>query len=116
MATFHRMTGDYNNALRSFTKAREYCTNSFQVGEVSFAVLDMAIDSQNFKLAENYISKAEGAMEAIASSKDNKQDASSKAKTPSNYAGPGTSGSSTAETSVVPIWIAPSIHAFCCIP
>ncbi|EGG03797.1 uncharacterized protein MELLADRAFT_44456 [Melampsora larici-populina 98AG31] len=81
LAAHHRKTGDTNNALRSLTKAREYCTSSTQVAELSFAILDLAMDSHNHKLAESYINKAEGALDAAAS-KDNKQDAAARAKIP----------------------------------
>ncbi|KAH9811637.1 26S proteasome subunit RPN7-domain-containing protein [Melampsora americana] len=91
LAAHHRKTGDTNNALRSLTKAREYCTSSTQVADLSFAILDLAMDSHNHKLAESYIGKAEGALDA-ATSKDNKQDAASRAKIP------GTPGISSSES------------------
>lgn len=94
------MTGDQNNAMRSLAKAREQCSNSAQVAEISFALLDLAMDSHTQKSAENYIGKAEGALEALASSKENKHDASSKAKASTSYAGASASANPIADASV----------------
>ncbi|KAG0148428.1 hypothetical protein CROQUDRAFT_75476 [Cronartium quercuum f. sp. fusiforme G11] len=97
LAARHRLAGDQNNALRALSKAREHCSNSAQVAEISFALLELAMDCHAQKSAENYIGKAEGALEATTSSKENKQDGGSKAKASTSYAGASTSGTSAAD-------------------
>ncbi|KAH7107066.1 PCI-domain-containing protein [Auriculariales sp. MPI-PUGE-AT-0066] len=74
----YRLTADHANALKHYTKSREFCTTSQHVLEMCLSILELLVEQQNYTHITTYIFKAEAALEAVppASSSGNAQGAS----------------------------------------
>lgn len=68
LGAHYRKTGDLANAHRAFSKAREYATTALHIAELSLATLDLAFDTENFKLARSNVTKAQVALDTLAGS------------------------------------------------
>ncbi|KNZ49984.1 hypothetical protein VP01_465g7 [Puccinia sorghi] len=64
----YRKVGDLANAHRAYTKAREQATTALHAAQLSLASLDLALDAQNFKLAQSHAAKAQGALDTLVGS------------------------------------------------
>lgn len=56
--------GDLTNALKSFSRARDFCTSPKQVIEMCMNVIEVSIAMGNFAHVQSYVLKAESALEA----------------------------------------------------
>ncbi|KZV95984.1 PCI-domain-containing protein [Exidia glandulosa HHB12029] len=65
LGDFYRMTSDNSNALKHYTKSREFCTTSQHVLEMCLSVLELLVEQQNYSHISTYIFKAEAALDAI---------------------------------------------------
>ncbi|KAI9007772.1 26S proteasome subunit RPN7-domain-containing protein [Hyaloraphidium curvatum] len=52
--------GDLSNALKSFSRARDFCVNAKQVVEMCLNVIEVSIAMGNFAHVQSYVLKAEG--------------------------------------------------------
>ncbi|KAI9253923.1 26S proteasome subunit RPN7-domain-containing protein [Phascolomyces articulosus] len=55
---YHRC-GDLANALKSYVRSRDYCSNSEQLLEMCFRVIQVNIDQENFTHVSSYVARAE---------------------------------------------------------
>ncbi|KAH7883123.1 26S proteasome subunit RPN7-domain-containing protein [Phlebopus sp. FC_14] len=66
LGDFYRATGDYSQALKNYTKSREFCSTSQHVLDMCLSVLELVIEQRNYPHISSYIFKAEGALESAA--------------------------------------------------
>ncbi|GAA6044144.1 hypothetical protein JCM8097_002795 [Rhodosporidiobolus ruineniae] len=71
LARFQYRTGDFQGAVRSYTKSREFCTTGQHVLEMCLGVIEVALDMSNYSFVRNYVVKAESAVEAAQASASN---------------------------------------------
>ncbi|KAJ8472377.1 hypothetical protein ONZ45_g16676 [Pleurotus djamor] len=64
LGDFYRSTGDYGNALKQYTKSREYCTTSQHVLDMCLSVLELLILQRNYSHISTYVFKADAALDA----------------------------------------------------
>ncbi|SPO30713.1 related to COP9 signalosome complex subunit 1 [Ustilago trichophora] len=57
-------TGDYNEALKSYTKTRDYCSTSDHVIEMCLNVIEVSLRLKNWTNVQTFVSKAEGVLES----------------------------------------------------
>ncbi|EJD51884.1 PCI-domain-containing protein [Auricularia subglabra TFB-10046 SS5] len=65
LGDYYRLTADNANALKHYTKSREFCTTSQHVLDMCLSVLELLVEQQNYSHISTYIFKAEAALEAI---------------------------------------------------
>ncbi|OAV90384.1 hypothetical protein PTTG_28335 [Puccinia triticina 1-1 BBBD Race 1] len=65
LGAHYRKVGDVGSAHRVFSKAREHATTALHAAELSLASLDLALDAENFKLAQSHAAKAQGALDTL---------------------------------------------------
>ncbi|KAF8523719.1 G protein pathway suppressor 1 [Hysterangium stoloniferum] len=70
LGDFHLSIGDYNAALKSYTKSREFCTTGQHVIDMCISILQLLIQQRNYAHIATYIFKAEAALEAAGSKND----------------------------------------------
>ncbi|GAA5912513.1 COP9 signalosome complex subunit 1 [Sporobolomyces salmoneus] len=68
LARFQYRCGELQDAVRSYTKSREYCTTSQHVLDMCLGVIEIALDMNNYAFVRNYVVKAESAIDAAAQS------------------------------------------------
>ncbi|KAH9452856.1 hypothetical protein Pst134EB_016808 [Puccinia striiformis f. sp. tritici] len=68
LGAHYQKVGDLSNAHRAFTKAREHATTALHAAQLSLASLDLALDAENFKLAQSHAAKAQGAIDTLVGS------------------------------------------------
>ncbi|SNX87091.1 related to COP9 signalosome complex subunit 1 [Melanopsichium pennsylvanicum] len=56
-------TGDYNEALKSYTKTRDYCSTTDHVIEMCLNVIEVSLRLENWSNVQTFVSKAEGVLE-----------------------------------------------------
>ncbi|GAA5853569.1 hypothetical protein JCM5353_007785 [Sporobolomyces roseus] len=67
LARFQYKCGELQDAVRSYTKSREYCTTSQHVLDMCMGVIEIALDMSNYAFVRNYVVKAESAVDAALS-------------------------------------------------
>ncbi|KAK4702667.1 COP9 signalosome complex subunit 1, partial [Phenoliferia sp. Uapishka_3] len=65
LARFLYRTGDFQGAIRSYTKSREFCTTNHHVLEMCLGIIEVAFEVSNYSFVRNYVVKAESALDAI---------------------------------------------------
>ncbi|WAR58966.1 hypothetical protein PtB15_10B307 [Puccinia triticina] len=65
LGAHYRKVGDVGSAHRVFSKAREHATTALHAAKLSLASLDLALDAENFKLAQSHAAKAQGALDTL---------------------------------------------------
>ena len=65
LAEFYRDTGDFQAALKNYTKAREYCTSSQHILDTCLSILELLIEQRQYAHIPTYTFKAESALDAI---------------------------------------------------
>ncbi|WAR54728.1 hypothetical protein PtB15_4B345 [Puccinia triticina] len=65
LGAHYRKVGDVGSAHRVFSKAREHATTALHAAELSLASLNLALDAENFKLAQSHAAKAQGALDTL---------------------------------------------------
>ncbi|WAQ90853.1 hypothetical protein PtA15_13A253 [Puccinia triticina] len=60
-----KVVGDVGSAHQVFSKAREHATTALHAAELSLASLDLALDAENFNLAQSHAAKAQGALDTL---------------------------------------------------
>ncbi|KAG1764552.1 26S proteasome subunit RPN7-domain-containing protein [Suillus occidentalis] len=63
LGDFYRATGDYIQALKHYTKSREFCSTSQHVLDMCLSVLELVIEQRNYAHISSYVFKAEGALD-----------------------------------------------------
>lgn len=56
---YYYQRGDLNNALKSYTRTRDYCTTSKHITTMCLNVIKVSIELGNYSYVLNYIAKAE---------------------------------------------------------
>ncbi|TRM67147.1 G protein pathway suppressor 1 [Schizophyllum amplum] len=64
LGNFYRSAGDPAQALKHFTKSREYCATGQHVLEMCLSVLELLIEQRNYTHLPTYVFKAETALDA----------------------------------------------------
>ncbi|GAA5879508.1 hypothetical protein JCM16303_003229 [Sporobolomyces ruberrimus] len=72
LARFQYRCGELQDAVRSYTKSREYCTTSQHVLDMCMGVIEIALDMSNYAFVRNYVVKGESAIDAAQSATGNK--------------------------------------------
>ncbi|SJX64615.1 related to COP9 signalosome complex subunit 1 [Sporisorium reilianum f. sp. reilianum] len=57
-------TGDYQEALKSYTKTRDYCSTTDHVIEMCMNVIAVSLRLENWSNVQTFVSKAEGVLES----------------------------------------------------
>lgn len=57
-------TGDYHEALKSYTKTRDYCSTTDHVIEMCLNVIEVSLRLENWTNVQTFVSKAEGVLES----------------------------------------------------
>ncbi|SPC63208.1 related to COP9 signalosome complex subunit 1 [Ustilago sp. UG-2017b] len=57
-------TGDYTEALKSYTKTRDYCSTTDHVIEMCMNVIEVSLRIENWTNVQTFVSKAEGVLES----------------------------------------------------
>ncbi|CDR88804.1 related to COP9 signalosome complex subunit 1 [Sporisorium scitamineum] len=57
-------TGDYVEALKSYTKTRDYCSTTDHVIEMCMNVIEVSLRLENWTNVQTFVSKAEGVLES----------------------------------------------------
>ncbi|WAR55176.1 hypothetical protein PtB15_4B796 [Puccinia triticina] len=65
LGAHYRKVGDVGSAHLVFLKAREHATTALHAAKLSLASLDLALDAENFKLAQSHAAKAQGALDTL---------------------------------------------------
>jgi len=74
LGEYHLSVGDYNSALKSYAKSREFCTVGQHIIDMCLSVLQLLIEQRNYGHIATYVFKAEAALEASTiSNKENIQ-------------------------------------------
>ncbi|KAL1745165.1 26S proteasome subunit RPN7-domain-containing protein [Schizophyllum fasciatum] len=96
LGNFYRAVGDPAQALKHFTKSREFCATGQHVLEMCLSVLELLIEQRNYTHLPTYIFKAETALDAAVAQE---KSASSNPMAPSARSGRGErpSGAGTAD-------------------
>ncbi|KAJ9474925.1 PCI domain-containing protein [Pseudozyma hubeiensis] len=61
-------TGDYHEALKLYTKTRDYCSTTHHVIEMCMHVIEVSLRLENWNNVQTFVSKAEGVLESYAPS------------------------------------------------
>ncbi|TCD63420.1 hypothetical protein EIP91_005419 [Steccherinum ochraceum] len=69
LALFYRSIGEYNIALKNYTKSREYCTTSQHILDMTTSIVELLMEQRNYPHIPTYVFKAEAALEAITGSR-----------------------------------------------
>ncbi|XP_050392153.1 COP9 signalosome complex subunit 1 isoform X1 [Patella vulgata] len=72
--------GDLSNALKCYSRARDYCTNPKHVVNMCLNVIKVSVYLQNWSHVQSYVNKAEATPEANEPGKDSGQTVQSKLK------------------------------------
>ncbi|GAA5957044.1 hypothetical protein JCM3765_005388 [Sporobolomyces pararoseus] len=72
LARFQYRCGELQEAVRSYTKSREFCTTSQHVLDMCMGVIEIALDMSNYAFVRNYVVKAESAIDAAQSTNGSK--------------------------------------------
>ena len=62
LGDFYFSRGDLQNALKSYLRARDYCTTPKHVIQMSENVITVSIAMGNYALVNQYVSKAESTL------------------------------------------------------
>lgn len=57
-------TGEYTEALKSYTKTRDYCSTTDHVIEMCMNVIEVSLRLENWTNVQTFVSKAEGVLES----------------------------------------------------
>jgi COP9 signalosome complex subunit 1 len=68
LAEYYRAVGDYQAALKHYSKLREFCTTSQHVLDMCIAVLELLIENRSYAHIPTYVFKAEPALDASSNS------------------------------------------------
>ncbi|EIN14655.1 hypothetical protein PUNSTDRAFT_56670 [Punctularia strigosozonata HHB-11173 SS5] len=79
LGDYYRAVGDQSNAIKHYTKCREFCTTSQHVLDMSISTLELLVERRSYAHITTYVFKAEAAMEAVHATTDKKDAASSAA-------------------------------------
>ncbi|GJJ14718.1 hypothetical protein Clacol_008985 [Clathrus columnatus] len=78
LGEYFMTVGDFNQALKNYTKSREYCTTAQHVIDMCLSILQLLIEQRNYTHIATYVYKAEAALDSYSS----KNDQSSKSSIP----------------------------------
>jgi COP9 signalosome complex subunit 1 len=56
--------GDFNNALKCYTRSRDYCSSTKNIINMCFNVIKVSIYLKNWQYVLSYVAKAENALES----------------------------------------------------
>ncbi|PWY98094.1 hypothetical protein BCV70DRAFT_202271 [Testicularia cyperi] len=59
-----KSTGEYAEALKSYTKTRDYCSTTEHVIEMCINVIEVSLRMENWSNVQTFVSKAEGVLES----------------------------------------------------
>ncbi|EPQ31263.1 uncharacterized protein PFL1_01448 [Pseudozyma flocculosa PF-1] len=88
-----RSTGELQEALKSYTRTRDFCSTSEHVIEMCLNVVDVSLRLENYGNVQTFVSKAEGVLETYVPSGSGSGSSSSGRKLSSAATGSSSSGS-----------------------
>ncbi|KAI9056495.1 G protein pathway suppressor 1 [Trametes sanguinea] len=64
LGDFYRSVGEHHNALKHYTKSREFCTTSQHVLDMCMSVIELLMEQRNYSHIATYVFKAEAALDS----------------------------------------------------